>query len=272
MNKIAVVIAGSFALPSAFVVFRGIEESIRKAAKLGYDGVELALKNANEINKVKLSAWLKETNLKVSSISTGQIYADSKLMFTHPDKRKREQVIKIFRDIIDLASDFGQMVNIGRVRGTINNSDGGDSSVNLFIETARILCDYASCRHVTLVLEPVNRYELNFINSVEVGAVMLNKVSRSNLKLMPDVFHMNIEDPNISDELVKYIDRIGYIHLADSNRLAPGLGHIDFKSIFQKLISVNYDGWLSVEILPFPDPDTAAKQAIKYIKSMLITS
>ena len=267
--KLSIVIAGSNALPSAFVVFRGFEESIRKAAKLGYDGIELALKDANEINKYKLSEWLNETNSKVSAISTGQIYADSNLMFTHPDKTKRDEVIGIFKDIIDLASKFGQMVNIGRVRGTIDKSDGGEASVYRFVETIRILCDYASDKKVILLLEPVNRYELDFINSVEEGAVMLRKVSRSNLKLMPDLFHMNIEDQNIGDELVKYIDHIGYIHLADSNRHAPGQGHTDFNYIFNKLKSTNYDGWLAVEILPFPDPETAAKQAYDYIRQFI---
>jgi len=269
MNKLAVVVAGTSALPSAFVVFRGFDESIRIASKIGYDGIELALKNANEIDKNKLSALLSETGLKVSAISTGQIYAESNLMFTHPDKQIRDKVIEVLKEIIDLASEFGQMVNIGRVRGTIDNSDGGEASVNRFVETIRILCDYASDKRVTLLLEPVNRYELNFINSVEEGAVMLRKVSRSNLKLMPDVFHMNIEDRNIGDELVKYIDHIGYIHLADSNRHAPGQGHTDFNDIFNKIKSTNYDGWLSVEILPYPDPETAAKQALDYLRPFI---
>ena len=70
MIKLAVVIANKNAHPSAFVVFRGFEESIRKAAILGYDGIELALKNPDEINKKELSSWLKDTNLEISSIST----------------------------------------------------------------------------------------------------------------------------------------------------------------------------------------------------------
>ena len=267
--KLSIVIAGSNALPSAFVVFRGFEESIRKAAKLGYDGVELALKNANEINKYKLSEWLNETNLEVSAISTGQIYADSKLMFTHRDRVKRKEVINIFKEIIDLASEFGQKVNIGRVRGSIEKGDGGKASVKRFVETIRILCDYANDKLVTLLLEPVNRYELNFINSVKEGAEMLEKVNRPNLKLMPDLFHMNIEDTEIGDELARFIDQIGYIHLADSNRHAPGQGHIDFKSIIDKLTSARYTGWFSVEILPIPDPETAARNAAEYIRPLL---
>jgi sugar phosphate isomerase/epimerase len=71
-----------------------------------------------------------------------------------------------------------------------------------------------------------------------------------NVKLMPDVFHMNIEDKTIGGELAKYIDYVAYIHLADSNRLAPGQRHTDFEDIFARLKEASYDGWVSVEILP----------------------
>ena len=62
---------------------------------------------------------------------------------------------------------------------------------------------------------------------------------------------------------------IDYIHLVDSNRQAPGFGHIDFKSIIKTLNEIKYNGVLSCEILPLPSSLTAAKQAIKYIKSII---
>jgi sugar phosphate isomerase/epimerase len=83
---------------------------------------------------------------------------------------------------------------------------------------------------------------------------------------MPDVFHMNIEDVSIGEELARNIDRISYVHLADSNRLAPGQGHIDFDDIFSYLAQVQYNGWVSVEILPKPDPDTAARWAAEFLR------
>jgi sugar phosphate isomerase/epimerase len=83
--------------------------------------------------------------------------------------------------------------------------------------------------------------------------------------LMPDVFHMNIEDDRIGDSLVRNAQWIRYIHLADSNRLAPGWGHIDFDEVFAALLQAGFDGWASIEILPEPDPDAAALQAARYI-------
>jgi len=263
--KLSVAVAGEKALPNAFVVFRGFENSIQTAAELGFDGVELALKNAEEVRNLDLSKILSDTNMEISCISTGQVFAETGLMFTAPDKEKREKVKQIFRRFIDLSVDFGQKVNIGRVRGFIND-DAKEKSVQRFIDMVRELCDYALPKNVTLILEPVNRYEINFVNSVADGVKLLKQVDRPNMKLMPDVFHMNIEDVSIGKELARHIKHIAYIHLADSNRLAPGWGHTDFEDLFNYLKKVNYEGWLSVEILPKPGPIAAAKQSVDFLK------
>ena len=250
--RLSIAIAGSNALPSAFVVFRGFEESIRKASELGLDGIELALKSANEIEQSKLDEWLNSTGLSVSCISTGQIYADTGLMFTDQDAESRASVISKFKKIIDLAADYGQMVNIGRVRGRLGDQPG--KAKDCFKRVVTNLCDYAHSKEVILILEPVNRYEIDFINSVQDGVSLLEELGLSNMKLMPDTFHMNIEDPTIAETLAANISDIAYIHFADSNRLAPGQGHIDFDRVFQSLQSVDYRGWISLEILPRPNP------------------
>ncbi len=266
--KLSIAIADTRALPSAFVVYRGFNECIPKAAKLGYNGVELALRRADEININLLQRQLDENNLQVSCISTGQVFADGGLMLTHRNSKKREEVKSIFRDLIDLAAGFGKIINIGRVRGQIGNRSRL-SIEELFVEVARELCGYALSKEVTLILEPVNRYEIDFINSVEEGVQLMKKVDMPNMMLMPDIFHMNIEDREIGPELARNINYIKYIHFADSNRLAPGQGHIDFQEIFSNLFQSGYDGWISAEILPYPDPDTAAKQTADFLLPLI---
>jgi 5-keto-L-gluconate epimerase len=263
--KLALAIADTHALPSAFVVFRGFRESIPKAARLGYDGVELALKTAEEVDRDRLTDWLRETGMEVSCISTGQVFADLGLMFTDAEPARRQRLTKIFHGLIDLAADFGKMVNIGRVRGRIGDEPRQEAE-GRFIAMAQSLCDYAAGKGVTLLIEPVNRYEIDFVNNVAEGVELIGKVGRPNLKLMPDVFHMNIEDATIGGELARHVEEIGYVHLADSNRLAPGWGHTDFDDIFNHLLQAGYRGWVSVEILPQPDPDSAARQAAEFLR------
>jgi len=266
--KLSIAIADTYAQTNAYVVFRGFEKYIPLAASMGYNGVEIAVKSAGEINPARLNTLLQENNVEVSCISTGQVYAESGLSFTNPDVAKRKALKTIFGDIIDLASEFGGLVNIGRVRGNIYEGENG-YGLDLFMEMLRELAAYAAGKNVTLLLEPVNRYEIDFVHTVVEGAALLESLAAPNIKLMPDTFHMNIEDRQIGSELFKWSKHIGYIHLADSNRLAPGQGHIDFDNIFFYLNKAAYDGWLSVEILPKPSPEKAARQAIDFLKPYL---
>jgi len=263
--KLAVAVAGDTAPPSAFVVWRGFEESIRKAAELGYHGIELALAEAREVKPQELDRELARRDLEVSCISTGQVFAVSKLYFTHPDPEKRKEVIRVFSELVDLACDFGKIINIGRVRGFISEDQQREETERLFVGTLEHICEAAEPKGVTIIVEPVNRYEINFINSVDEAARVLERVEHPNVGLMPDVFHMNIEDARIGDTLARHGDRVKYIHFADSNRQAPGQGHLDFDDVFDGLRRGGFSGWASVEILPVPDPDTAARRAAEFI-------
>ena len=266
MIRIAVAVAPVDALSSAFVVWRGIDSSMVKAAACGYDGIELALRSAGQIDRRAIGRLLRRQGLGCPAISTGQVSAGSNLYLTARDPSRRAEVIRVFRDLIDLAGEFGAMVNIGRARGFVEAGETLAETEARFTDAVRELATHAQTQGVTLVLEPVNRYEINFINSLEQGAELLRKVGAPNLALMPDLFHMNIEDRTLGGELERFAAHVAYVHFADSNRLAPGQGHTDFAAVFASLKRMRYDGWISVEILPLPDPDTAARQAIDYLR------
>ena len=84
---------------------------------------------------------------------------------------------------------------------------------------------------------------------------------------MLDLFHMNIEEPSIEDGLRRAEDKLWHVHIADSNRHYPGSGHLDFVSIFEVLRDLDYKGYLSGEMLPIPDPDTAARKTVEFLNS-----
>jgi sugar phosphate isomerase/epimerase len=267
--KLGLAIASEKALPSAFVVFRDVlSRSIRKVAQLGYDGVELALLDSSQVNLAEVKALLKEYHLELPVISTGQVFADAKLWLTHPDAVIRQRTIQRLKSLIDLAGEFGAMVNIGRVRGPLDPQDPGGSEER-FIEGIRECGEYGRTRGVKVILEPVNRYEINFINSVLEGMELLKKIGSDQVLLMPDVFHMNIEDASIDGSLTAAKDVIAYVHFADSNRWSPGDGHLDFPGIISTLNKIGYDGFATLEILPYPDPDTAAARGIKYLRGLI---
>jgi len=268
--KLGIAIASKEALPSAFVVFRDdISMSIKKAHAMGYDGVELALLDSSQIDIGQVDKLCDEYGLDVPMISSGQVYAQGNLCFTSPVKDIREKAKARIKGLIDLAEHFGAMVNIGRVRGPVEASEPYENSEKRFLDSLEEVADYAAPKGVVVAVEPVNRYEINFLNSVDQAVEVCGKIDKPNVKIMPDVFHMNIEDASIEASLAAHIDRIAYIHFADSNRLAPGLGHLNFPNIIKVLKSVGYDGYVTAEILPAPSPDEAAAQAANYLKSLL---
>jgi len=268
--KLGIAVAPREALPSAFVVFRDdLKLNIGKAAALGYDGVELALLDASQVDVPEVKAQLDKLGLEIPMVSSGQVFAQGGLCFSSPERAVREEAVARIKGLVDVAVSFGAMVNIGRVRGPAEPGAGYADSEKRFIDGLREVADYAAPRGVVIAVEPVNRYEINFINRVDQAAGVIGKAGRSNVKIMPDVFHMNIEDRGIEAALVEFIDEIAYIHFADSNRLAPGMGHLHFPNIVFVLESLGYEGYVTVEILPHPDPDAAAAQAARYLRALI---
>ncbi|MGD0409262.1 MAG: sugar phosphate isomerase/epimerase family protein [Candidatus Limnocylindrales bacterium] len=270
--KIALVVAPPQALPTAFVVFRDrLDISLRKARDLGYDGVELALAGAGEVDVPSMRRLLADEGMRLSAVSTGRVGIEQKVSLSDPDERVRRRAVEITRGLIDLAAALGSpRVNVGRLRGHIHEGDSLETTQSRFFEGISLCDEYAVARGIGIVLEPVNRYETNYVNSVlPDGIDIVRRLGRSNVLLMPDVFHMNIEDASISESLVAAGPLVGYVHLADSNRWAPGQGHTDFPAILGALESIGYDGDLGVEILPYPSPDEGAAQAIHYLRTLI---
>lgn len=265
--KKSIAIAGSNAGPEAFVVWRGFEESIKKAAVMGYDGVELALKQADEIDPGRLAAYLKKYNMEVSAITTGRIFAEKNLYMTAKAEKKRVELVNGFFEMIKTMSCFTDKINIGRCRGYIETGENRTETEERFIQTMRIICDYAKPYGMDILIEPVNRYECNFINTIPEASEIINKIGRKNCGIHADLFHMNIEEVNMEDSLMKYKEQIKYVHVADSNRYAPGMGHINFRSIFETFQKMDYRDWISVEILPFLDPDEMARKSIDFLNN-----
>jgi len=268
--KIGIAVATREALPSAFVVFRDdLEVSLGKASALGYDGVELALLRPDQVDTDRIEALLEELGLEIPMISSGQVFAEGGLCFTSLDREIRSRAVSRIKGLIDAAERFGSMVNIGRVRGPLEPGQPRRVSEDRFLEALKEVAVYAEPKGVVIALEPVNRYEMNFINRLEEAAEMIDRLGRPNVKIMPDVFHMNIEEASIEGSLMAFRDYIGYVHFADSNRLAPGMGHLNFPNIIAVLEAIQFSGYVTAEILPHPDPEMAAARAARYLRALI---
>ncbi|OVE80257.1 hypothetical protein BVY01_00550 [bacterium I07] len=255
--------------PASFsaVAYKGeLEQSLQTIAGLGYDGVELAVRDPNLLDIEDLTCLIKKNQLKVPAIGTGQAFGEEGLCLSHDDMTIRQNSIKRLLSHIDLASRFDAVVIVGLIRGQ-SCPAGKTAAESRIVEGLQACADHNA--GVRLVIEPINRYETEFINTVESGLVFLDKVNRNNVGLLLDTFHMNIEEPSMERSLKLAGNKVFHVHLADSNRWYPGAGHIDFRSIFQTLSDMDYNDYVSAEIMPLPDAQTAAEKTMETLSSLL---
>jgi len=253
--------------PAAFnaLAYKGkLAENLAKISQLGYDGVELAVRDPHLLDIEELEILLRENNLPVPAIGTGQAYGEEGLSFIHPEKKIREQAIERIKAQLKLAKKLNALVIIGLVRGRISQLIPRELAEWWLID-ALTACAVSE-PSVKIAIEPINRYETDIINTVDSALKFLGKLKKDNVGLLLDTFHMNIEEPSINESIRIAQDKIFHIHIADSNRWFPGAGHLDFRNIFETLGKINYTGFISAEIMPLPDADTAAENTIMNVK------
>jgi sugar phosphate isomerase/epimerase len=265
--KLGIVLSTQAAKFSALAYKGQIAENAKKISKLGYDGIELAIRDPQIVNLSEIQSLLSELDLTVPTIGTGQAFGEDGLSFVNADASIRHQAIDRIKSHMHLAEKLGSMVVIGLIRG-FRDKDISDEQTEAWLVEALQECAQEN-EKVKLIIEPINRYESDLICTVQEGMVLMDKVNYSNVGLLLDSFHMNIEEPSIYESIRLAKDRLYHFHLADSNRWYPGAGHIDFPKIIETLNEVNYEGFVSAEILPYPDPDIAAKNTIDYMRKLI---
>ncbi len=254
--------------PASFsaLAYRGrLKENVEKIRKLGYDGVELAVRDPALLDVPSLETLIKEHDLDVPALGTGQAYGEEGLSFTHPDRAIRERAIDRIKSQVELASRLGALVIIGLIRG---KGQGNAKLATSWLEEALEACASGN-KEVRLAVEPINRYETDLVNTVESGIRLIEKVKMDNIGLLLDTFHMNIEEPSILQSIETASPFLFHFHVADSNRWYAGAGHIPFGDIIEKLGRSGYKGYISAEIMPYPDPDTAARMNIEHLRKFV---
>ncbi len=267
--KLSLVISTSDAAFNALAFKGELENGMKMAKEIGYNAVEIAIRDPKVIDPEKINSLRNEIGLDISAIGTGQAYLAEKLSLTSEDEKLRLRAIERLKEHIELSSKIGGLVIIGLIRGIVGNRDK-EKVTHVFIESVKEVAEYAKEFGVKLVIEPLNRYESDFLNTADETAQVIKKISMDNLGLLLDTFHMNIEERSIEESIRKHKDILLHFHVADSNRWAPGYGHIDFHSIFKTLFEIGYDGYISVECMPLPGgTEFSSKEAYKFLSKIL---
>ena len=246
--------------------FKGnLEENLRYISSLGYEGVELAIRDPKLVDLDELERITRSRELSVPAIGTGQAWGEEGLSFTDPDPEIRRRTIERIKSHFPLASRFGAVIIIGLIRGIVKPGVDPQEAMQWLVEALQECCASTPGDNIRFALEPINRYETTLINTSTQGLDLIERVGLDNFGLLLDTFHMNIEEPDIIESIQHCGHHIYHFHVADSNRWYPGAGHLDFKSIMKALYATGYSGWVSGEFLPKPDAESAALQSIIHL-------
>jgi 5-keto-L-gluconate epimerase len=250
--------------------FKGdLETNLQRIAELGYDGVELAIRDPQLVDLDKLERLIEACKLSIPAIGTGQAWGEEGLSFTDPDASIRGAAIERIKKHIPAAFRFGSLIIIGLIRGIIKPGVNPEQAMDWLVEAMRECTAAASPYGIRLALEPINRYETTLINTCTEGQNLIDRVGADNFGLLLDTFHMNIEEPDIDVSIRACSKSLFHFHVADSNRWYPSAGHLDFKSILDTLTAAGYNGWVSGEFLPKPDSEISASKSIENLRQIL---
>lgn len=245
-----------------------IADAFRTASELDCNGVELHLRQAEDVDLPELKGLMTRYALGVPTIGTGMAAGVDRLTFSDPELDVRQAAVARVCGHVRLAAEIGSAVTIGLVSGKLGACQGEQRRTARGTALACLaeVCRFADRLGVELLLEPLNRYECDYINTLAEGAAIVDEIAAGNLLLLADTFHMNIEEVNLESSLTAAGARLGHLHLADTNRQAPGHGHLNVGSILQTLDRLLYARWIALEVLPLPDPVRAITDSLGIIR------
>ena len=139
----------------------------------------------------------------------------------------------------------------------------------VLLDALEELGEHADREGTLVLLEPLNRYEDHMINRVEQAVELCNATGRDSVKVMGDLFHMNIEEDDIARSIREADGYLAHVHLADSNRAHPGTGHTDFASAFEALRGTGFDGYMAMECAVRGDAGAVLPEVTRYLRSLM---
>lgn len=235
--------------------------NFKKFKQWGYDGVEIPLENKGDLDYRKTLEALKENGLVCTSIC-GAFGPDRDLRGSKEDQERSKQYIK---DCIDACVALECDVFVGPFYSSVGRANMETDKARkeqwaLVVKNLKELCKYAEDKGIYMALEPLNRFETDFINTCAQAKKMVEDVGSPMLKIHLDTFHMNIEEKSLPQAILDTGELLYHFHTSENDRGAPGTGNVDWKGVAEALRKIGYDRAVVVESFT-PDVKIIARAA-----------
>ena len=268
-----------FSICNEFCEGMAIEDVFALAAKLGYDGVEIApFTLGDSVNKIsrerrsEIARSAREHGVEVVGLHW-LLVTPPGLYLNHPeDEYVRRQTVNYLRDLVRFCADLGGKIMVfgsPKQRNIVPGHSFGQAwelAVESFLQCTATADDYG----VTICIEPLSPAETDFINTHEDAIRLVDSIGHPRFRMMLDVKAMSSEAKPIPEIISASRDHMAHVHANDANRRGPGTGDTDFVPIFRALKRIRYDGYVSVEVFDFePDGETIARESLSYMRDCL---
>ncbi len=214
----------------------------------GFDSVEIALENAEDIDARAVKEALDKNGLVCAS-ACAALGPGRDLRGT---KQEQQTALDYMKSVIDTLPVLGCPVLAGPLYSSVGRAevvepDDYKKQWETVVGHLRTLSEYAQGRGVKLAIEPLNRYETDFINTAEQAVKMIADVNHPALVILLDSYHMNIEEKDPAGAILLAGDKLGHFHACGCDRGAPGRDQINWPRIVAALKQIDYNGSVVIE-------------------------
>ena len=242
------------------------EANLETASKLGYRAIEIHTREDEMQDISSVREAMERCGVAISAIVTGRLNTEGGCDLMSDKPYVTEACINGLMKYIDLAEMMSTDIILGWARGKV--PAGGDRAkyMSRLARNLKTLDRYAGDKGVRIMIEVINRYEINTFNTADELMGFLEEYDLPNCFAHLDAFHMGIDEVDPYEAIRRCGKRLGYFHLADNSRKYPGSGQFDFAKLLETLEDTDYEGYLSVECLPWPDHIQAAERALQFMR------
>lgn len=231
---------------------------IETLAKTGYDGVEIPLFEGDPEHYRKLGQVMKDQGLRATTVTVMPDTAHDAIL---PDPAANQGAVDHLNWAIECTHALGGELLAGPIHQALGHFTGNSRTEDEWargVEVHRQVAGIAAKAAIKLSIEPLNRFECYFLNTVSDAAAFVQAVDRPNVGLLYDTFHANIEEKDPVGVIAANIAQINHVHISANDRGTPGKDHLPWDQTFQALKASGYDDWLTIEAFGRALPDLAA--------------
>ncbi len=244
--------------------------SFELLANAGYAAAELMVRDPQLLDARQLRRQASEVGLALPAVSTGQLRKERGLQLCALDPARRSASVEALLRVIEFASEIGAgVVNIGTLRGHLPAGPERGAARQAAAGALERALAHAAAAGVTIALEPQCRYVSNWLNTVAESLEFLHEFSTPRPRLVFDCYHALLEERSVAAALIRAFPHLAWIQLSDTNRGTPGSAQQNFGELVRVLKALGYEGYLSVECLPGPDPAAAVQAAQRHLMPFL---